>query len=199
MKRVNLSDRDRRALKILGLCAVVAAGMMLGPRVLAPSPGLETSIEALEQRYLLARETAERQPRLERDARAAARALQVLERRLLRSETPSLAQAEIRSVTTGLLRAEGIRAPRSTFGAAAMGEELYTRIPIDLEFSCQPEQLVRFMASLANAAPILSTRRLKVTVDRAEARRIRVLLTVEGYLKPVRLGARSSPISGGIG
>ena len=199
MKALNLSDRDRRALKILALSALVAAGLTLGPRVLAPGPAPGTSIEALEQRYLLARETADRQPRLERDARTAARALQVLERRLLRSETPSLAQAEIRSVTTGLLRSEGIRTPRSTFGAPTMDDEFYTGVPIDLEFSCQPEQLVRFMASLANAAPILATRRLSLSVDRAEARRIRVLMTVEGYLKPVRPGSPSSPVAGGIG
>ena len=197
MKALNLSNRDKRALRILGICALVAAGLGLGPHVLAPSHSPGISIETLEQRYLLARETAERQPRLERDARAAARALQVLERRLLRSETPSLAQAEIRTMTTQLLRSEGVSDHRSTFGSPATDEGPYLGIPIDLEFACRTEQLVRIMASLANAGPILATRSLRISVDRAEGRRLGVRLSVEGYLKPIQSALPATPDAGG--
>ena len=179
---LHLSARDKRALKALAIAIGVAA-IWLGHDATKKGSPPAASIEALEQRYMLAREKAARQPGRERDARTLVRALQILESRLLAAESPSLAQAEIRSISTKLLSDAGIGSPVSAFGSAGSGTDSYIGIPLDLEFVCRTDQLVSFLAGLAGAGPILATRDVRVSVESAEAKTIRVQLTVEGYLR----------------
>ncbi len=196
--RLDLSDRDKRALKALGI-ALTAAAIWLGHDAISASSTPGASIEALEQRYLLALAKAERQPGLERDARSLARSLQILEHRLLSAESPSLAQAEIRSLSTTLLGDAGISSPVSEFGSVGIDGDSYVGIPLDLEFACQTDQFVSFMAGLANARPILATRSVRISVDSAATKTIRVRLTVEGYLPADRDELPSTEIAGGGG
>ena len=182
MMGLHLSARDKRALKALAIAIGVAA-IWLGHDATTTSSPPTASIEALEQRYMLAREKAARLPGRERDARTLVRALQVLESRLLAAESPSLAQAEIRSISTKLLSEAGIGSPASAFGSAGSSTDSYIGIPLDLEFVCRTDQFVSFMAGLAGAGPILATRDVRISVESAEAKTIRVQLTVEGYLR----------------
>lgn len=194
--KLDLSPRNKRALKALASALAVAA-IWLGRDALSAGSVPRASIEALEQRYLLAREQAERQPGFERDARALSRSLQVLENRLLASASPSLAQAEIRSLSTKLLGDEGISSPISDFGSLETSAGPYVGIPLDLEFVCGTDQFVNFLAALANAGPILATRNARISVESAESKVIRVRLTVEGYLAKERAEGPSAVIPGG--
>ena len=190
MKASGLSHRDKRALKVLAIALAIAA-TWLGGSALSARAVPEARIETLEQRYLLARERAARQPALERDARAVRRALGILEARLLSSETPALGQAELRSAVGEFLGSAGIEGATSVFGPLASREGRYVRIPLDLEFACQPAQFVRLMVALANAGPILATRAVEISLAGVAAGFIRVRMTVEGYLPgtiPVRSG-----------
>ena len=197
MTGFHLAARDKRALKALAIALGVAA-IWLGQDAISTSSSPTASIEALEQRYMLVREKAARQPGRERDARSLVRALRFLESRLLEAESPSLAQAEIRSISTRLLSDAGVGSPVSTFGSAGSGTDSYIAIPLDLEFVCRTDQLISFMAGLAGAGPILATRDVRISVESAEAKTIRVRLTVEGYLRsdgtepPVREIARGA-------
>lgn len=179
---LDLSPRDKRALKALAIALGVAA-IWLGHNAMSTGSSPTASIEALEQRYMLARGKAAREPGRERDARILVRSLQILESRLLAAESPSLAQAEIRSISTTLLSEAGIGSPVSAFGSAGSGTDSYIGIPLDLEFVCRTDQLVSFMAGLAGAGPILATRDVRISVESIEAKTIRVRLTVEGYLR----------------
>ncbi len=180
----SLERRDRRALVVLG-CALVLAGIWKGSDAWstayhAVSP---EAIEALEQRHLLARDLSERQSGLDDTEVASLRESQLLEGRLLQSATTALAQAELRSIVTELLGTEGIDLERSTFEAPD-AEAPYLTIPLGVVFTCQIDQFVAFMAGLANAEPILATRRLEVGLGEARTKAVRVNLTVEGYLRP---------------
>ena len=192
---VRLTARDRRALKALAI-ALMIAGIWLGHGFLASNRISPTTIEALEQRYLLERERAARRPAIEQGKREVARSARLLERRLLTAESPALAQAEIRSLAASLLEAEGIAAPRSAFGRVSEDHGLYVGVPLDLEFTCATEQLVRFMVALANAGPILATRTIDIRDDGGTQDGIRVRLTVEGYLRNDR--AAQSPLEAGV-
>lgn len=180
--RKGLSERDKRALRVLAAAVALVAAWQIGAVVPATSRGsTEPSIEALEQRYLLARERFARQPAKRREARQLAQSVERLENRLLRSSTPALAQAEIRTLVSELLHSEGIDLERSSFEAAG-SDAPYVAIPLGLEFTCSIEQFIGFMVALSNAPPILATRDLEIAAARPEAKSIRVQLTVEGYL-----------------
>lgn len=188
--RFDLPARDKRALKALAI-ALGAGAIWLGHNATWAGDPRGKSIEALEQRYLLARERANSQPGRERNARALDRSLRILEDRLLAADSPSLAQAEIRSISTNLLSDAGIGAPVSVFGSLGADGDPYIGIPLDLEFVCQADQLARFMAALAGTRPILATRDVRISAESAETGTIRVRLTVEGYLSAGRSDAPS--------
>ncbi len=182
MTKSDLAQRDRRALKALGI-ALAIAGLWLGQGTLRGlgSPG--TSLESLEQRYLLAKQASALRPAEADYAAELRRAIGTVESRMLRSATPALAQAEIRSLATGLLTAEGIDSPRSEFGAAPRDGGHYERVVLDLEFTCRIQQLVDFMAAMANARPILATRTVEITSLGSAAGQVQVRLGLEGYLR----------------
>ena len=176
------SERDRRALKALGGALAIAA-LWLGQGTIR---GLGTSaetLESLEQRYLLARQTAARRPADADYATKLHQSISVVEGRRLRSETPALAQAELRSLVTRLLGTAGIDLLRSEFGVAAHDYDHYQAIALDLEFTCSIDQLVDFMAVMANARPILATRTVEINSQESVAGLVRVRLSVEGYLR----------------
>lgn len=182
MTKPHLAQRDIRALKVLGV-ALAIAGLWLGQGTLRRLGSSGTSLESLEQRYLLAKQTSALRP-VEADYAAELRqAIGTVERRLLRSATPALAQAEIRSLVTGLLGAAGIDAPRTEFGAAPRDDGYYDRVALDLEFTCLIEQLVEFMAAMANARPILATRTVEITSLGSAAGQVQVRISLEGYLR----------------
>lgn len=180
--RKGLDERDKRALRVLGAAVALAAAWQIGAVVPATSRGsAEPSIEALEQRYLLASERFERRPARQREAQQLAQSVERLENRLLRSSTAALAQAEIRTLVSELLRSEGIDLERSSFESTG-SDAPYVAIPLGLEFSCSIDQFIRFMVGLSNAPPILATKDLEISAARPQGRLIRVQLTVEGYL-----------------
>ena len=177
-----LGERDKRALRVLAVAVALAAAWQIGAVVPVISRGsAEPSIEALEQRYLLAREHFGRQPARQREAQQLAQSVEQLESRLLRSSTVALAQAEIRTLVSELLRSEGIDLERSSFESNGLATP-YVAIPLGLEFTCSINQFIGFMVTMSNAPPILATRDLEISAARPHDSLIRVQLTVEGYL-----------------
>lgn len=194
MMQPDLAPRDRRALKVLGI-ALAIAGLWLGQGTLRGLGSSGTSLESLEQRYLLAKQASALRP-VEADyAAELRRAIGTVESRMLRSATPALAQAEIRSLVTGLLRAEGVDAPRSEFGRAPGGDGHYEGVALDLEFTCRIEQLVDFMAAMANAEPILATRTVEITSPGSASGQVQVRLSLEGYLRARTLPSTAGAVS----
>lgn len=184
MKRFkDLSERDRRALRVLAVALGLALLWQLGRTLPASGQaGTETSLETLEQRYLLARQLAARQPAREREARQVARAVAQMEGGLLNSTSQELAQAEVRTAMSGFLERAGIELEGSSF-ATPETAGLYDAVPLGVEFRCEMDQFVDLLTSLANAETLLAPRKVELRSNGPEASSIRVRLTVEGYLR----------------
>ncbi len=195
MSAIRLSPRDRRALKALA-GALTLATMWLGHRSLGQSAVSPAVIESLEQQYFLERERAERRPAQEERAKRALRSARSLERRLLEGDSPSLAQAGLRSLATGLLADEGIESPRSAFAPVLESDGPYLSVPLELEFSCDAAQLGRFLDALVAAGPILATRRIELRRAGSETARIHARLTIEGYLRQAEDRSTTEPGAG---
>lgn len=179
----DLAERDKRALRVLAVALALAVLWQMGRSL--PRPGLaatETSLETLEQRYLLARQLAAQRPAREREARQVARAVAQLETGLLKSASPALAQAEVRTAMSDLLKQAGIELEGSSF-AQPETAGMYGAVPLGVEFTCGMDQLVALLASLATAETILAPRDLELRADHPETGSVRVRFTVEGYLR----------------
>lgn len=184
----SLSSRDRRALMLLGgalgLFVLLQFDFWLPNAVNAPSSS--NSVNAVEERLLLAQVKARRKPMADAEFEAASKELAALEVRLLTAKTAALAQAEMREIVGNLLTAEGIPMRSSQFGAVRLESDDFAQVPLIVSFTCQIEKLVNLMAAISNAAQLLSTRQIKISAERGETKAIRVEMTVCGYLPASR-------------
>ena len=51
-----------------------------------------------------------------------------------------------------------------------------------VEFTCGIEQMVNFMAAIANSSRLLATRDIRIRPDKPEVKSIAVTMTVAGFL-----------------
>ena len=180
-----LSQRDRRALIMLGVA--VALFLVLQLDMFAPSAASgpaasDAALDALEQRLQLAQIQARQRPLTEAELSAAQRRLERVESRLLESADPALAQAEMRSLVGQLLDAEGIPLRSSRFSPVKLEQDRYAQVPLVVEFTCGIEQMVNFMAAIANSSRLLATRDIRIRPDKPEVKSIAVTMTVAGFL-----------------
>lgn len=180
-----MSQRDRRALMLLG--GAVALFLVLQLDMFAPGSAsgpaaTDAALDALEQRLQLAQVQARQRPLTEAELSAAERRLEKAESRLLESADPALAQAEMRSLVGQLLDAEGIPLRASRFSPVKLEQDRYAQVPLVVEFTCGIEQMVNFMAAIANAPRLLATRDIRIRPDKPEVKSIAVVMTVAGFL-----------------
>jgi Tfp pilus assembly protein PilO len=197
---VELKSRDRRALVLLlaalGIAALLQLDIFTPGAVSSASAG---SLEAAEQRLLLAQVRARKLPLAEAELDAAQRQLDVLEQGLLKSESAALAQAEMRTLVGDLLAAEGITMESSQFGAVQLDGEDYAQVPLNVNFQCGIEQFVNLLAAVANAPELLSTRRIRMTPENHATKSVRVQLTVAGLLPVARTPELKPKTAAGAG
>jgi Tfp pilus assembly protein PilO len=197
---VELKSRDRRALLLLlaalGITALLQLDVFTPGAASSASAG---SLEAAEQRLLLAQVRARKLPLAEAELDAAQRQLDILEQGLLKSESAALAQAEMRTLVGDLLAAEGITMESSQFGAVQLDGEDYAQVPLNVNFQCGIEQFVNLLAAVANAPELLSTRRIRMTPENHATKSVRVQLTVAGLLPVARTPELKPKTAAGAG
>jgi Tfp pilus assembly protein PilO len=197
-----MQSRDRRALLLLIGALVLAALFQFDFFAAGSGSGAPVgSIEAAEQRLLLAQVRARQLPLAEAELDAVERQLAVLEQGLLKSETAALAQAEMQQLVGDLLAAEGISMESSQFGTVQLDGEDYAQVPLNVNFECGIEQFVNLMAAIANAPELLASRRIRITPEDAATKSVRVQLTVAGLLPAGRtpeLQRKAAGLGGGL-
>ena len=179
-----MSERDKRALMILGGALALFGVLQLDFWLPGGSSGSVSSgaIESLEQRLQLAQVKARQRPLTEAELQAAQKQLDAREKRLLESTDAALAQAEMRSLIGDLITAEGIEMKSSRFTRVDLEGESYSKVPLTVDFSCQIEQIVNLLASIANSERLLTPRDLRIRVGNKDIKSVEVRLTVAGYL-----------------
>ena len=179
----SLSQRDRRALMLLGGALVLFLVLQFGSW-LPSSGGTESgeSIEAAEQRFQVARARARQKPLVDAEFGAASQVESQMEQRLLAAQTAALAQAEMRELVGNLLAGEQITMQSTQFGAVRLEGDAFAQVPLVVNFNCGIEKFVNLMAAIANAPRTLSTRQIRISPEQGETKAVRVQLTVAGYL-----------------
>ena len=109
------------------------------------------------------------------DAELAAR-----EKGLIQADTEAQARAQLLELTTNIARSNGIE----TRGMDEYHDRVltpdYAEISITVSFTCAIENLVNFMAALANQPQILATNEIRVAGGNDKKKNIQVRLSVSG-------------------
>jgi len=178
-----MSERDRRALLLLGAALVVFLVLQFGvlPRSGA-GPASSTPVGVLEKRLARLQQVERQKPRAAAAAEAASRDLAEVEKGLLKAATPAQASAEMQQLLRDLLRGQGMNMQSSEFGAIRPAGEDYAQVPLTVNFNCGIEQWINFMAALRNAPQVLSTVEVRLANADTRNKTVQVRMIVAGYI-----------------
>jgi hypothetical protein len=190
----SLSQRDRRALLLLG--AALAIFLVLQFGVLPRTEGgvvSSTPPDLLEKRLLRLQQVAQQKPRAAAEAQTAGRELAAMEQGLLKAATPALASAQMQQILKELLTSQGINLQASEFGTVkAVGED-YAQVPLTVIFTCSVDQWINWMAAMRNAPQLLSTLEMRLLQKDQAKKTLEVRMVVAGYIPASLLGTAKRP------
>ena len=152
------------------------------------------SVGAAEQRLERLRRIAASLPSKEDIQKSVQAELELRETGLIRAETGAQAQAQLITLLGDLGTEAGfqVRATELRNAIAPLGES-YGEASVSVQFECQIEQLVNFLAALSAQQQIVTTRDLQINPSNAKQKSIGVRLTasavVPKQLVPEKKGA----------
>ncbi len=183
-----MTDRDRKALQLLGGALVVVAVIYFWPdgsTAGTPVAGVAGDSPALvEQRLERVRRMMIQVPDKEAALKAAQTDLASREKGLLQADTAPQAQAQLfqilRRVGRSLPQPIDIRA--NEIGQAKSFGDDYGEVSVSVVFDCGIEQLVNYLADLGAQPELLATSELRVGLAREKDKVLPVQLTVSGLV-----------------
>lgn len=184
-----MTDRDRKALQVLGGVLVVVAVIYFWPEGStapgAPVAGVAADSPALvEQRLERVRRMMLLVPDKEAVLKGAKADLAGREKGLLQADTAPQAQAQLfqilRRVGRALPQPIDIRA--SEIGQAKSFGDDYGEVSVSVIFDCGIEQLVNYLADLGAQPELLATSELRVGFAREKDKVLPIRLTVSGLV-----------------
>ena len=198
---MTLQSRDRRALALLGVSALLTLAYRYWPAgagtaLVAPAGD---PVAIAEKRLAKLRETAATVPAKEDIFKKVSADLAVREKGLIAAETAAQAQAQVIQIIRRVVSAETppveIRATELGGGVRALGDG-YGEAVVSVQIDCRIDQLVNILAALPSQPELISTSDLRVASSNAKEKTVGVRLTVSGVV-PRRL-VPEKPKNGGV-
>jgi hypothetical protein len=194
---MNIGTLDRRTLFILlgGLLAlaILYFGGYGGRQ--APVVAASDSIPLAERRLAHLREVAATLPGKEAVLKVAAAELQTREKGMLKADTIPQAQALLLGVIRSVGAANGIDARgMEDQRFKPMGND-YAEVSVTVSFLCGIEQLVNFMAALANEPELLATNSIQITGGNDRKKNIQVRLSLSGVVPRKLIPEKKGPVA----
>lgn len=181
---MNVGTLDRKTLLIL-------AGGLAGIAILRfgvygdHQPNVVAAVDSIpmaETRLQKLRELAATVPAREAVLKAATADLDSREKGMLKADTVPQAQALLQEVIRSVGAANGIDARgMEDWRFKTMGAD-YGEVSVTVSFACAIEQLVNFLAALANEPELLATNSIQVTGGGDKNKRIQVRLSLSGVV-----------------
>jgi hypothetical protein len=183
---MTITDRDRKALQLLGGALLIMGVIYFWPdgAATAAGPMDADSPVLVEQRLDRVRRMMLQVPDKEAALKAAQTDLAAREKGLLQADTAPQAQAQLfqilRRVGRSLPQPVEIRA--NEIGQAKSFGDDYGEVSVAVTFECGIEQLVNFLAELGAQPELLATSDLRVGFAREKDKILPVRLTVSGVV-----------------
>lgn len=194
---MKISTRDRRALILLGVAAVLILILRFGVyngRQARVVPAAD-SIPAAERRLARLREISASTPGKEVVLKNAAAELAAREKGVLVAETAAQAQAQILQIARRVGKTVGIDVRPADIGQAKLLGADYGEVAVGIAFDCRIEQLVNFLAELGNQPEMLASSDIRVAAsnlkEKTVAARMGLSAVVPRKLIPEKKGTAS--------
>jgi hypothetical protein len=181
---MTVSDRDRRALILLGVAAAISGAVYVWPEGSAAAMPTAGSIPQAERRLSQLREVAATIPGRQKVLEDATRALAEQERGLLKADTGPQAQALLLQLARKLARAQSppIEFQQTEIQPVAPIGKDYSEVAASISFVCRIEQLINLIADLSAQPELLATRDLQIRSGDAKQKTLNVRVTVAGLI-----------------
>jgi hypothetical protein len=181
---MNVGTLDRKTLTFLvtGLAVIVVLRFGVygdrGSEVVAPSE----SIPKAEQRLQRVRQLAAMLPGKEAVLRQASAELASREKGLLVADTVPQAQGALLLLIQRIAQANGFNAPGAEGrDAKPLGND-YGEVSVSVAFTCGIEQLVNFLAAIANEPQVLATNEINIMGGADKRKNLQVRLSLSGVV-----------------
>lgn len=199
---MNLTDRDRRALIILG-CAVVAGVLFYWYSNSSPSTSVSSSakisapvdsVDRTEKRLAMLRRQAALLPGREAVLKQVSAELADREKGLIPGDTAEQAQAQLLQIVR---RVGQQQMPPLDVGQVELGRPrpfgtAYGQVSVSITVTCRIEELVNFLAALSAQPELTATEEIRFGNSHPKQKTMPVRLTISGLvakrLVPVRKG-----------
>jgi hypothetical protein len=198
---MTLSDRDRRALVILG-AALVVGGLLYWYSNPSPSSSDSAmkisapvdSVDRTEKRLAMLRRQAATLPGKEAVLKQVSLELAAREKGLIPGDTAEQAQAQLLQV---IKRVAQQQTPPLDLGQVELGRPrpfgaAYGQVSVSITVTCRIEELVNFLAGLSAQPELTATEEIRFGASHPKQKTMPIRLTVSGLvakrLVPVRKG-----------
>lgn len=194
---MNVSERDRRALIILGIAAVVMGTIYFWPEPkVEVVGGTASNVEQAAARLQDVRQEAAQFPIREEWRRQTQADLAALEKGLIVAESLPQAQAQLLQIVRRVARSESpvVDLKGTDFGQTRPYGNDYAEVLLTVSLECQIEQLVNFMADIAGQPELLAVDELHVSAGNSKTKTVMVRMTVSGLVRSALMrstGART--------
>jgi hypothetical protein len=198
---MTLQSRDRRALALLGVSALLALAYRYWPAGAGPvaivAPAGDPAALA-EKRLAKLRETAATVPAKEVIFRKVSADLAQREKGLIAAGTAAQAQAQLIQIIRRVVSSETppVEIRATELGGVRPLGDAYGEVVVSVQIDCRIDQLVNILAALPSQPELVSTSDLRVTSSNAKEKTVGVRLTLSGVV-PRRLVPEKSK-NGGV-
>lgn len=178
---MKITDRDRRALILLSVFAVIALAIRFWPEDNGAAVVSATqSVPQAEKRLLRIRQMAAAVPGREEALKKLADELTAREKLVLQAETPARAQEQVLQVVRRVAR---LQQPPLEFRSTELGQprpfgEHYAEISLTLSADCGIEQIVNFLSDLSNQPEYVATRDITLGAVTSKQKLVPARITV---------------------
>jgi hypothetical protein len=189
---MTLTDRDRRALVILG-CALVAGGLLYWYSNSAPSPtdsgsvkisAPVDSIDRSEKRLAMLRRQAATLPGKEAVLKQVSLELAQREKGLIPGDTAEQAQAQLLQIVKRVAQQQ---TPPLDVGQVELGRPkpfgtAYGQVSVSITVTCRIEELVNYLAALSAQPELTATEEIRFGTSHPKQKTMPIRLTVSGLV-----------------
>jgi hypothetical protein len=181
-----MSNRDKRALAILAVAAIVLMAMYFWPveTASAPAVGMYQTIPGAETRLGKLRKQATFLPSRDISEKKVASVLAEREKGLLKAETAAQAQALLLQIVrrTCDQQTPPIQIRGSSFGAPRPANEFYGEVNVTLGFTARIDQVVNVLSELAMQPELIAIDRVTIGQANEKQKDVPVQLVVTGLV-----------------
>ncbi len=184
---MTLTDRDKRAIKWLGITAVPSLLLMLWPTgdsaATAVVPAGADTPEALERQLQRLRKKQAELPVKESAAKDLLAQLDTREKGLIRADTLAQAQAQMAQLIRQTGRAQGIDFRSLSMGTPRVYGGEYGEIVLTAAADCKIEQIVNFMAELTKLPELVATEDMRINSNgNVKEKNLSMQVTISGLV-----------------